>query len=123
MKKILLAALFLVSVFGFISVITAKADSEPDQSILDDALKAVRSVPAAQLTDQERNQLICTGMLHACFKGGQAAIELLIAQIRSSLVPFEDSQRACALVNTNACPNSTCVERLLTASGNGVDCS
>ena len=117
MKKILLAALFLVSVFGFISVITAKADSETDQTILDDALKAVRAAPAAQLTDQERNQLICRGKLHACFQASRFELDAFLEQVRLSNFPIFECQNACASVNTNACPNSACVERCMVAGG------
>jgi hypothetical protein len=116
MKKIFFAALFLVSMFGFISVITAKADSEPDQTILDDALKAVRAAPA-QLTDQERNQLVCRGKLHACFQASKFELDDFLESIRLAQFPISQCQNACASVNTNACPNSACVERCVVAAG------
>lgn len=117
MKKIFLAAVLLISVFGFISVITAKADSEPDQTILDDTLKAVRAAPAAQLTDQERNQLVCRGKLHACFQASKFELDAFLENVRLAQFPISEWQNACASVNTNACPTSACVERCVVAAG------
>jgi len=117
MKKILLSAVILVSLFGFISVITAKADSEPDQTVLDDAFKAARATPAAQLTDQERNQLVCQGKLHACFQLSRFELDVFLEIVRLASFPILECQNACASVNTNTCPNSACVERCMIAAG------
>ena len=116
MKKIFITALFLVSVFGFISVIMAKADSEPDQTVLEDVLKAVQAAPA-QLSDQERNQLVCRGKLHACFQASKFELDAFLERVRLAAFPISECQNACASVDTNACPNSACVDRCLIASG------
>jgi hypothetical protein len=107
MKKIFLAAILLASVFGFLSVMTAKADSERDQTILDDALKAVRSAPAAQVTDQERVELVCRGKFHACFQLNNAEMEELFRTVTS----FLDCDNICSGLNSPNCNSLECLNR------------
>jgi hypothetical protein len=114
MKRIFLAALLLLSVFGFISVITAKANAAQNQTLLcHDDLKAVRLVPAAQLTDQERAALICRGKFHACFQLTNDEMDELLGSI---IFPF-DCDDVCSAVDSPGCSNLECINRCWVASG------
>lgn len=117
MKKIFLAAIFLISVFGLIGVITAKANSEHDQTLLDEAFKAVRAAPAAQLTDAERAQLICRGKLHACFHASDLELEAFLQAIAQSRDPQTACSDACSSVDTPACSIGACTQRCFIAAG------
>jgi hypothetical protein len=114
MKKIFLAAVLLVSVFGFMSVIRAMANAEHNQTLLDDALKAVRAAPAAQLTDRERAALVCRGKFHSCFQLTNAEMEEVLSTVGS----FFDCDNICSGVNSPGCSNQACVNRCWAASGN-----